>query len=995
MTAAVCHGLLGLWWLLVLWFAAVDLDGTRTAIVWVGSAAILWLVFGRSVLTGPRPWRDTFLWWAASLVAPISLIFVAVAWWRPSAQEVDMSPDSPVVARLDQAERRLRSLERELADLRRLVAPPAPIRPEPAPAPPSRAAAERVRGSEPPGPPARPVVPPVRERAPRPRRSLADLLDGRALAVAGGVVTLLGVVFLFVLAVNRGWIGPTERVLAGAFVSGLLVAAGFVARRRYGQLDAALAAVGAGLAGGYATLLAATARYDLVDQGAALVLAAGIATVGTLIALAWSAEILAGIGLVGAALAPAAVGIEGGIEVLGTAFAALVFAAIAVVALRRDWTWLLVAGVVATAPQWAALLVAEHDSSAGGAVVVAALLVALYLATGVLRSLLAKRLEWLSSALVPLSAWLGVCSALALLDDPSVWLLVLALPFAALAAALFARARDLSALLAAAAMVVSALAFADLLGGLGLTVAWALQAAAFAWLARRTAEPRFATASVGYLLLAVGHALAVEAPPADLYTAGSDPAAGIPALLVVAGAAAVVARWARGWSGPDGGGRLARLFGFVVRWRAWVTGSAAAAAALAVVDAVSLAVLALVDAAGVEPAFDWGRVGIVALWSALGAVLFAAGTWARSRNVAAAGIVWLGVTAFDLVAFDLVQLGDSQTAWAAAALSARLRAGAYADVLAPDRLEPVTTPVAIAAFVGSSGFAAFAVRRFFEGDDSQGLAPLALAAGYGVLASFLFGRDGRRDATTALWAISGVCVLVAQVLLLEDTALVAAATLFAVALGALVGATGERRFALAALVPLALATGVTVVELAPPGDFFVANASPGDGALAAALVAAALAALALLVRVPPTEQADELDRVLDEAIPLGRATASWLAAATGVYAGSLAILGITLAAGDADLTTEFQRGHTTVSAFWGIVALVALYAGLRRDVPALRLAGFALFGAALAKLFFYDLSELSSVTRALSFLAVGAVLLLGGFFYQRLAGPRNGGPRPA
>ena len=170
---------------------------------------------------------------------------------------------------------------------------------------------------------------------------------------------------------------------------------------------------------------------------------------------------------------------------------------------------------------------------------------------------------------------------------------------------------------------------------------------------------------------------------------------------------------------------------------------------------------------------------------------------------------------------------------------------------------------------------------------------------------------------------------------------------------------------------------------------------PGAIARCLALVAAALAALALLVRVPPGRPADELDRVLDNVVAPARSVVSWVAAATGVYAGSLAILGLTLGAGDADLTTEFQRGHTAVSAFWGVVALVALYAGLRRGSPALRLAGFALFGAALAKLFFYDLGELSSVTRALSFLAVGAVLLLGGFFYQRLAGPRGGGPRPA
>jgi uncharacterized membrane protein len=192
-----------------------------------------------------------------------------------------------------------------------------------------------------------------------------------------------------------------------------------------------------------------------------------------------------------------------------------------------------------------------------------------------------------------------------------------------------------------------------------------------------------------------------------------------------------------------------------------------------------------------------------------------------------------------------------------------------------------------------------------------------------------------------------------------------------------------------------VAAGLTLVQLAPPSDLLLSNETPGDGALAAALVAAVLAALALLVRSPTAPPADELDEELDRAFAAVRPAAVWAAGGTGIYAGSLAVLGLVLGAGAADLTTEFQRGHTAVSAFWGAIALAALYVGLRRRHAALRLAGFALFGVALLKLFVYDLSTLSSVTRALSFLAVGAVLLLAGFFYQRLAGPRGGGPRAA
>ncbi len=74
-----------------------------------------------------------------------------------------------------------------------------------------------------------------------------------------------------------------------------------------------------------------------------------------------------------------------------------------------------------------------------------------------------------------------------------------------------------------------------------------------------------------------------------------------------------------------------------------------------------------------------------------------------------------------------------------------------------------------------------------------------------------------------------------------------------------------------------------------------------------------------------------------------------------------------------------------MSALWGGLGLALLIVGLKRDSRALRLGGLGLLAVSLGKLFLYDLATLSSVTRALSFLAVGAVLLLGAFFYQRAA----------
>jgi uncharacterized membrane protein len=103
------------------------------------------------------------------------------------------------------------------------------------------------------------------------------------------------------------------------------------------------------------------------------------------------------------------------------------------------------------------------------------------------------------------------------------------------------------------------------------------------------------------------------------------------------------------------------------------------------------------------------------------------------------------------------------------------------------------------------------------------------------------------------------------------------------------------------------------------------------------------------------------------------------------YAVSLSILEVAEIVTSADVDTEFQRGHTGVSAFWGLVSLGFLYLGLTRRSRALRLVGFGLFGVTLAKILLYDLSFLSSLARALSFTAVGAVFLLAGFFYQRIS----------
>lgn len=104
-------------------------------------------------------------------------------------------------------------------------------------------------------------------------------------------------------------------------------------------------------------------------------------------------------------------------------------------------------------------------------------------------------------------------------------------------------------------------------------------------------------------------------------------------------------------------------------------------------------------------------------------------------------------------------------------------------------------------------------------------------------------------------------------------------------------------------------------------------------------------------------------------------------AATLVYLASVAIIdtfGVT------DSGDSRQTGQVLLSAFWTLTGLGAVVYGLLRDVQRLRLAGLSLLALAVTKVYTYDLSELDELSRVLSFIALGLLLLVGAFAYQRI-----------
>lgn len=999
----VLHLGVGFFWLFALG-ALVGLAFDDSAgLVWGLCAAATWIIDCFRIVNArfepTEAWSLTVFWWLKSFLAPLFLVLEAVRFVGSTTQDQNVSgpissppppppappppaPRADFTARLDDFSRRLAGLESELRDLRRLAEGSAEIS---EPAPPPAAPARPLPPAAPPSPaPPRPAAPSSpawneRLRASTLNRELAldDVFGAKALAWAGGVVTLLGIVFFFVLAVNRGWIGPAARVSLGAAASALAFGVGYWLQRRYGAVYSAFAAAGAGIAGGYATLLAATALYDLVPRGAALLIAAGIAAVAVASALAWSSEFIAGLGLVGAMLAPAAIALQDREwSAIGTAFAAVMFAGAAAVGVYRRWHVLLGIGLAATLPQ-AAGLVEAASATDWGVVAVAAVFWLLYLATGIFLQLRDDRgvLASLPATFVLLGALLAGFASVQLFDGAEEgWvLLAVAAVEAAAAAALFPRSssRDLSAFLGAVALGLAAVAFALILSGPALTVAWAAEAAVLSWLARRADDDRYQVASLAYLAAAAVHGLFWEAPVRHLYRAVEEPADGVVAVIAAAAAAAIFAWYARPWSADRTyGGVLAPvaplLSAFRRSHRLWrsIGGWAAAFGGL-YAGSLGLLQLAQWSGDGVRPAFDWGHVGVIGLWGIAALAALGLSRRLRSLEIRLGGLIWLGVLLFQAAFFASTLRGDAR-GYAFVAAGAALVLGALFDRLTAP--EAPAFPFVAGFALASIGLAVAAAVDLADGD-RQNYALLGVAALYGALAVAVH-RDN--DLRTTLWAPALLVGAWAAADLVSDTWLVLVWALTAIALAYLARRFVDDRLSLGSLIFALLAVGHALGIEAPPKDFFDANPHPENGVPALVLAAAASVAWSYLAGGRRE----------------WRLTGYGSAALLGIYTGSLSILGLAEVLGDASVATDFQRGHSGVSAFWGTIGLAALYVGLRRGERWLRLAGFALFGLALAKLFLYDLTFLSSITRAASFLAVGAVLLFGGFLIQRLSAQR-------
>jgi uncharacterized membrane protein len=966
-----------------------------------------------------------------------------------------VAPGGVLQERLEGVEERIRRLESELAELRErdipelralaaggelVTEPKLEAQPVRRPVP---SAVPAVPAAPPPPPtlPSRP--PPAPPREPRlPRFTLSQLQEPRALAWAGGVVTLLGIVFLLVLATDRGWVSAELRVVFGALVSVAVYGAGVVADRRYGRTWAALAAAGAGIGGAYVTIAAAAAVYDFLTKPEALVAAAFVAVVGVGTALVWDTQTTAALGLVGAMVGPAIV--EGDVSTVGSVYVAIVLGATVVVTLWRRWLETLVAGALTSLPLAAALLF-EHDvghNTSTAAIVAAFSLI--FLGAGVGHEIRPTRprhgaelVPLVGTGLVIVGGLLALGLALQIDGDSptgvavatvTVWLVSVAtacayqvgvgrpglqrVPTALLTAGVplafasmlrFFTGHDESFALLAVALVY--LAGLPLLRGRGqrdlACALWAIAltfiavgvgtllsggALTLVWAAEAALLALLAsrTGEVRLHLAALAYLVLalgqalVFEAPPSELFVVNDNPGEGVLALLYVAAAALVSGLL--YSPPSGPGPRSSGTRLPYPPRRPVAMVACAVSAALLLYAASLSIL-------------WLSIAAMAGGQTSTEEAF-------ERGHAAIGSLWA------LVAFALVFLGLRRPSPVLRLAGIALFGLTILELVAYDLLELSTT---------NASFAALAV------------GVLVLAAGFdqGRRSSAEIGEVHTDPVALVFIAVSLALLVPAIVGLLDGQSwgldrqglglLTAAATYGALAAYTL---REKRDLSTALWVPALALAAVAAEELL--GDPWLV--------LAWSLAGAALAALALRVReerfsiasggfialallyvisseVPPSDLFVATARPAAGLASLIFATlgayafaahlepgelreiAWWAAGVLTLYAASVAILGLFqwFAADDAKSVDDaFQRGQTAMSSFWAIVGLALLFTGLRKGWRDVRIGGLALFAVALVKIFVYDLANLSALARAFSFLGVGLVLLLAAFLYQRL-----------
>lgn len=84
-----------------------------------------------------------------------------------------------------------------------------------------------------------------------------------------------------------------------------------------------------------------------------------------------------------------------------------------------------------------------------------------------------------------------------------------------------------------------------------------------------------------------------------------------------------------------------------------------------------------------------------------------------------------------------------------------------------------------------------------------------------------------------------------------------------------------------------------------------------------------------------------------------------------------------------DMADSSQQYKLGLSILWGVYSLLMIVFGIWKNKQYLRIAAIVLFGITLIKLFFYDLTSLNTLSKTIVFVALGILLLVISFLYNK------------
>lgn len=342
-------------------------------------------------------------------------------------------------------------------------------------------------------------------------------------------LVLFGIAFLFKYSIDRGWITPLVRVLCGLAVSAVLLGLGLRLHRRRPQFSRVL--LGGGIGGWYITGFASYQLYDLVSYPLALAFMVAVTIVAFVASMGHDEAVPAVVGAAGGFATPFLLASGSGSVPGLVTYEAIVLAGTGAIFLVKGWRALL---LVSLAGGWGAMLMARvvagaaADSIDRWALQLGALVVWLaFWGVPVLREWLrlsgAPRWQPPGSGLLEAVQWRNVKGVV----ERHPYVLTVVTPVAvfwysttvwpltavtwgwvsALAAGLYTAITwtmyrwDASGRLgyahAAAATVLLTVALGLLLDGGALMLAWAAEAAALHFTARRVADRGAESAAMG------------------------------------------------------------------------------------------------------------------------------------------------------------------------------------------------------------------------------------------------------------------------------------------------------------------------------------------------------------------------------------------------------------------------------------------------------------------------------------------------------------------